>query len=175
MVSPATSRIRTLLMSRRVREGGFSAQADLPSSWCTRERIRSILSAMINSVVRASPSGVSVEGTSYVASSVSRSNHSCKRQASSRAASSYRKSSICARVMSCTRAPMARSSLRTTQLDSYSVGHWHGGAPRALQQRVPLSPEGTHLQLVIHQWLRALHATRDVRPLHLAIGKTLLA
>ena len=49
-------------MSRRVREGGFSAQADFPSNWCTRERIRSILSAMINRVVRASPSGVSVEG-----------------------------------------------------------------------------------------------------------------
>ena len=35
----------------------------LPQSWRTRERIRSMLSAMINSVVRDSPSGVSVEGT----------------------------------------------------------------------------------------------------------------
>ena len=31
MVSPVASRIRTLLISRRVREGGCSAQADFPN------------------------------------------------------------------------------------------------------------------------------------------------
>jgi hypothetical protein len=40
-------------MSRRVRERGFSAQADFPSNWRTRERILSMLSAMIKRVVRA--------------------------------------------------------------------------------------------------------------------------
>src|SRR5262245_26348115 len=159
MVFPSTSRIRTLLMSRRVREGGFSAHADLPSNWCTRERIRSMLSAMIKRVVRASPSGVSVEGTSYVASSVSRSSHSCKRHSSSRAASSYKKSSIFSRVTSCTRVPMAQPSLRTIPLVSHRLVHWHGVCLRTPHQRVPLTPESAHLQLVVHQRLGALHAT----------------
>src|SRR5262249_42801172 len=107
--------------------------------------------------------------------SVSRSNHSCKRHSSSRAASSYKKSSIFSRVTSCTRGPMAQPSLRTIPLVSHSLVHWHGGGLCALHQRVPLTPESAHLQLVVHQWLGALHATRDVRPLYLAISKTLLA
>src|SRR5438128_4768854 len=77
--------------------------------------------------------------------------------------------------MSCTWASMAQPSLRTTPLDSHGVVHRHCSEPSVAHQRVPLTPEGAHLQLVVHQRLGALHATRDVRPLHLAVGKTLLA
>src|SRR5260370_353785 len=90
--SPPSS-TRTVLIMRRVRECGFSAQADLPSSCFTRERIRSASSAMIKSVVLASPSRLSVGGTWYVASSVKSSNHSSRRHSSSRAASLKKSSS----------------------------------------------------------------------------------
>src|SRR5438093_6836774 len=82
-----------------------------------------------------------------------------------------------ARVTSCTGdgAPMTRSSLLTKRLDSNGVRQRHGGALGVPHERMPLAPEGPHLQLVIHERLGALHATRHVGPLDLTVGKTLLA
>src|SRR5438093_11481673 len=82
-----------------------------------------------------------------------------------------------ARVTSCTGdgAPMTRSSLLTKRLDSNGVRQRHGGALGVPHERVPLAPEGPHLQLIIHERLGALHATRHGGPLDLAVGETLLA
>src|SRR5215510_5714787 len=60
-------------------------------------------------------------------------------------------------------------------LDGNGVRQRHGDALGVPHKRVPLAPKGPHLQLVIHERLGALHAARHVRPLDLAVGKTLLA
>src|SRR2546426_9884207 len=174
MVSPSTARMRTLLISRRVREGGFSAQAALPKSWFTRERIRSMLSATMKSEVRESPSGVSVAGISYVASSVNSATHSRKRHASRRAASSNRNSSISARVVSRTVDVAPMRSLRDSALEGDGAGRCGHGARHTSHQRMPLAPEGPHLQLVVRHGLGPVHTAGDVGPFDLTIGEASL-
>jgi len=43
-------------------------------------------------------------------------------------------------------------------LYSNGVGQWDSGMLGVSYERVPLAPEGPHLQLVIHERLGALHA-----------------
>src|SRR5438093_11374084 len=82
-----------------------------------------------------------------------------------------------ARVTSCTSdvAPMTRSSILTKRLHGNGAGQRHSGTLGVPHERVPLAPERPHLQRIIHERLGALHATRHVGPLDLAVGETLLA
>jgi hypothetical protein len=63
MVSPSTPVTRTLVISRRVRDGGYSAWQLGSLRRMMRSRSRTMSSAMVNRVKRWSASGLSLGGT----------------------------------------------------------------------------------------------------------------